>query len=541
MNSFSKLKELNKRVLYVSRLTSVSRKKIRILGSIFLANISAGLDILIIVIFSKFLTGEISYQNILINKIVEIFVDNKFLLPLIVVIRFGFLFLERINLEFLSLDVMKNLRNTFMVQIFDKGNMSTSDIYYFINTVTMQVAHFYKSVTYFLNYSLQAIAYTSFLFFTEPNVTIIFLIAGLILLFPTKYFVSKGKMYQHISFNEGKEMNNLIQRIVDNLFLIKILSTIDLEIKAFQSSTRKFADSQKYNNVFGGLNNMLPSFFTIFVLAILFVSFELSNLIGLEFIAILLRLFQSLGLLNSGIGLVLNSSVSVEELYKYDIKSPVQNKNNYIISESLSSAVKFTDLKFKYFNSEELILDELNLEIEKNKHTVITGPNGSGKSTILGLIAGLYIPSSGTSEVFSNNIGYVGVTPLVFEGSIKENLLYGNNKNISDSDLIEMLKEFNFFNNDEIKLNKNVNNKSLSSGQLQKVSFMRSLLNDCDILLLDESTSNIDDQSKELIFNILKNKKITIINATHNHNEFNYDVHLRLSIQDNQRIISKQS
>ena len=72
------------------------------------------------------------------------------------------------------------------------------------------------------------------------------------------------------------------------------------------------------------------------------------------------------------------------------------------------------------------------------------------------------------------------------------------------------------------------------------MSFMRSLLNDCDILLLDESTSNIDDQSKELIFNILKNKKITIINATHNHKEFNYDVHLRLSLQDNQRIISNK-
>ena len=113
MNSFSKLKELNKRVLYVSRLTSVSRKKIRILGSIFLANISAGLDILIIVVFSKVLTGNISYENILINQVVEIFVDNKFLLPLVVIVRFGFLFIERINLEFLSLDVMKNLRNTF--------------------------------------------------------------------------------------------------------------------------------------------------------------------------------------------------------------------------------------------------------------------------------------------------------------------------------------------------------------------------------------------------------------------------------------------
>ena len=129
-------------------------------------------------------------------------------------------------------------------------------------------------------------------------------------------------------------------------------------------------------------------------------------------------------------------------------------------------------------------------------------PNGSGKSTLLGLIAGLYTPSNGLVKVNTPNIGYVGVTPLVFDGTIKENLLYGNKKDINDDDLIKLLDEFNFFNEKKISLDLEVNNKSLSSGQLQKISFMRSLLNDTKLLLLDESTSNIDALSKEHIKNI---------------------------------------
>ena len=52
-------------------------------------------------------------------------------------------------------------------------------------------------------------------------------------------------------------------------------------------------------------------------------------------------------------------------------------------------AVKLEDLSFKYFNSEDYIFDNLNLEIKKNSHNIITGPNGSGKSTLLGLISGV--------------------------------------------------------------------------------------------------------------------------------------------------------
>ena len=182
----------------------------------------------------------------------------------------------------------------------------------------------------------------------------------------------------------------------------------------------------------------------------------------------------------------------------------------------------------------------MNLEFQKNTHTIITGPNGSGKSTILGLISGLYIANEGKVKTFSDKLGYIGVTPLVFEGTLKENLLYGNNQKVDDQEIIDIIKNFQFFPiSQKINLDKKVNNKSLSSGQMQKVSFMRSILNKSEILLLDEATSNLDTDTKHLIFNILKNLKITIINSTHNKEDFDYDVELKIEIKNNQRLIQK--
>ena len=85
---------------------------------------------------------------------------------------------------------------------------------------------------------------------------------------------------------------------------------------------------------------------------------------------------------------------------------------------------------------------------------------------------------------------------------------------------------------------KKVSIKTLSAGQLQKISFIRALLSDVDILLLDESTSNLDENSRKLIFNILNESDFTIINCTHNHQDFEYDEHLKIIIKDEKRLIS---
>ena len=133
---------------------------------------------------------------------------------------------------------------------------------------------------------------------------------------------------------------------------------------------------------------------------------------------------------------------------------------------------------------------------------------------------------------FTNNFGYVGVTPLIFDASLRDNFLYGNLQNKSDDEIIKLAEEFNLFSNEKINLDKRVSNKELSSGQMQKVSFIRALLADIEILILDESTSNLDSESRNLIFDVLKRKNITIINSTHNHEDFNYDYHLDVQVAD---------
>ena len=99
------------------------------------------------------------------------------------------------------------------------------------------------------------------------------------------------------------------------------------------------------------------------------------------------------------------------------------------------------------------------------------------KAPLLGLIGNVLIPEKGNLNSFSENFSYIGATPYIFQKTLKENLLYGNEKKISDEKLLETLRKFDVF-KEEISydLNRNVDNNSLSSGQMQKIAFIRALL-----------------------------------------------------------------
>lgn len=536
----TKLKLLIEKTLYVSKLTTVSNKKLRILVSIIFANIAVGLDLLIILIFSVLLTNEINYSNKIIVSTIQYFITHKYLLIFLVIIRFAALLLERLNLEMLGLKVNENLRLNLMRQSFNKGNLSTSDSYFYINQVAAHVSGFYRAITLFLNNFIQIIGYALFLLFTDYVVFSYFAIGSLLLIIPTKFLITKGKFYQHISFKDNQNIFSNIERIIENTFLIKILKTSELEFTNFQTKLKKFTNSQSNNLVYGSLNSVLPTFSTILILSFLISLTDLINRLTFEFIGVLLRLFQSLSVFTNALNLVINSSVHVDELYKLDKYSPKQYNDNYKYDSSSSFAIEFKDVSFKYFNSSENIFENLNLQIDKNLHTIITGPNGSGKSTLLGLFTGLYLPQKGFVTINSLKIGYIGVTPLIFKGTLKDNLLYGNDVVVSNEKILKMIKEFNLYPEiSEINIEKEVSNNSLSSGQMQKISFMRALLNNSEILLLDEATSNLDTQSKKLVFSILKNKNITIINSTHNKEDFKYDVEIQINVVEEKRELIK--
>ena len=156
---------------------------------------------------------------------------------------------------------------------------------------------------------------------------------------------------------------------------------------------------------------------------------------------------------------------------------------------------------------------------------------------MLGLIAGVLIANEGKINVSSSKFGYIGATPFIFNDSLRENLVYGNSEKISDELLIHKMKEFDLFKEESsYDLNRIVSNKSLSSGQMQKIAFIRALIGGIEILLLDESTSNLDVKTKDFIFDLLEKEKITIINSTHDPAMFkNANNHIKIEIVNEER------
>lgn len=175
------------------------------------------------------------------------------------------------------------------------------------------------------------------------------------------------------------------------------------------------------------------------------------------------------------------------------------------------------------------ILDINNLEIKERLTTCIVGESGSGKTTLLRLLnkmiscdsGEIYYNNKPLSEIDSvmlrRNVIMLPQSPAVFKGNIRDNLLMGLNFSekpaVSDEILNNTLKT--------VKLNKNINDNAdkLSGGEKQRLALGRILIMDPDVLLLDEPSSALDEDTENIIIEALvdysrKNKK-TLVMVTH--------------------------
>ena len=211
-----RLKNTYRETLYISKITGVTKKKLRILFSVLLSNVVVLIDIVIILIFSQFLTDS-NIDNLVINFIME----KQFLIPIIVIVRFGVNVLEKINIISLKLQVEKNLRVYLLNEIYKKGNYSIADATFYIGTLSGHVGFFYGALTSFINSFIQIIIYSSFLIYSDLQTILIFGVGAIILFIPTRLLLKLGRKYMHESYINSQQTSRDIQRVVDNLFLIK--------------------------------------------------------------------------------------------------------------------------------------------------------------------------------------------------------------------------------------------------------------------------------------------------------------------------------
>jgi len=519
----------------VSRATATSKKKLRIFVSVVFTNFIVFSDIVVILFISSFFT------DIVIPDFLEYFkiFEYKILFPIFVLLRFLLIFLDKLNIFGLQFEIEKNLRTYMIRQIFNKGNYSISDTYYFINTISVQVGAFFKTLANFISSGIQVLIFSTYLLYTNKEIINYYFFGILILILPTLYLTKLARKYAHTSYHYGDKVSGEIESVIDNLFLIKVLKKTGNEINNFSNFLTNYYESRINDIKTGTLNVILPNFLTIFVISVVLVSTENLILLKLELIGVLLRLFQSISSLNSNLHLVSAFHVYIEKYLDFVEDGKSQFSQNYEVNSQESQfIIEFKNLSFKYFGTDDYLFHNLNLNIEKYKHYVIVGPNGSGKSTLLGLAAGVLYAQEGKVVSSSNKVGYISSTPMIFNKSIRENILYGNeNEKISDEQIIKQLESFQVFSDKRsTNLDLMISNKSLSSGQMQKISFIRSILGNIDLLVLDESTANLDKETKEIIFNNLSNLNISVINSTHDISELkNYDYKIEIKNIDDKR------
>jgi ABC-type bacteriocin/lantibiotic exporter with double-glycine peptidase domain len=200
--------------------------------------------------------------------------------------------------------------------------------------------------------------------------------------------------------------------------------------------------------------------------------------------------------------------------------------NCYIPKDNFNPDIQIKNLTFSYDNKTNVI-SNLNIKIQKNKITGFKGKSGNGKSTLFKLLLGFYNNQITQGEILFDDINiniiektyfyekiisFVGQEPVLFEGSIKDNLYTINNNNKNDKSLL-LINDF-YDNNDK---NNNDNNIKLSGGQKQRISICRAILRKPKILLLDEPTSALDNDNINKFINLIKSlsHKMTILIISH--------------------------
>ncbi|MNK05922.1 putative ABC transporter ATP-binding protein [compost metagenome] len=200
-----------------------------------------------------------------------------------------------------------------------------------------------------------------------------------------------------------------------------------------------------------------------------------------------------------------------------------------------NSLLTFKNVHFSYAGGEE-ILHNISFDLQKGKTYALIGPTGGGKTTTASLMARLYDTTKGTvllngkdirsytAEERSKKIGFILQEPFLFTGTVKDNILYSNiaYKDYTNEQLEEVIKAAHlegllalFDKGLETEVASNSDNISL--GQKQLIAFMRAVLRNPELLILDEATANIDTITEKLLSDILKKlpKETTLVIIAH--------------------------
>ena len=447
-----------------------------------------------------------------------------------------FMFLFTYYANWLGQKVIKNLRVKvfnkilrFKMSFFDKnavGRLVTRTV----NDIETIASIFSQGLFMIIADVLKMVTVLTVMTIINLELTIVVISIFPILIYATRIFQKSMKVAFESVRKEVANLNSFVQERISGVKIVQIFNREHLEIKNFNDINIKHRDAWLrtvwINSIFfpiaeistsicigllvwwGGFNNLNGESIS---LGTLFLFISMSGL-----------LFRPLRQIADRFNTLQMGMVSTERIFKILEDDLEINDNGDIKQASFDGLIEFKNVSFSYVEN-QLVIDDISFTINPGETTAIVGPTGSGKTTITNLITKFYEIDLGSILIDGKNInefklenlrekiGVILQDVFLFADTIYNNITLFNNK-ISIKDVEKSAKDLDI--HDFIMslpggydFNVSERGSTLSAGQKQLIAFLRVLVNNPDILILDEATSSIDSYSEDLIKNATK--KIT--------------------------------
>lgn len=389
-----------------------------------------------------------------------------------------------------------------------------------------------------INSLILGIAIFITLFIFNPSLSIFSLLFFGVTYFIFDFFTKKRKLQD--SLITSKSMNNVIkilQESLNNIRNIIIDNSYNDYLDLFKKTDRDLKQAQLNISFFSQFPKfVIESIGIIFIIiAVVILYSKNSNisdvLIPISVLALsaqkLLPLLQKI---YHSWYVIKSNLVAFSELI--DLLDSSDNDKKPIKQLTFNKRILLNNISFKYKKNNSYVLQETSLEINKGDIIGVIGETGSGKSTLIDIVLGLAPPTNGSIIVddhaidfnkhqFSlKNACYVPQNIFLSDASIKSNIHFGNNSQLSMNKVIKSCKKANL--HDHIMTLENQYESEigelgskLSGGQKQKLAFARLFYKNFNFIILDESTSALDSKTEELLIKeineLSKNKTIIMI------------------------------
>jgi len=459
-----------------------------------------------------------------------------------------FFYINWVTLSFVQLNMVKDLRNKFYesiqnspVSFFDTNK--TGDILSIIlNDINWIKQAFAQSFQTFFHEFINIFILSYMLFSISPSLTgitcLMFPLSGYLIIKISQSIKRKTK-------RASIQIGDLASHVEEKIVGIKVVKAFNMkfkEIKSFIKRNYKFYqleyNQQKLLGLSTPINDIIGISLAICLLwyggtQVLSNTTYLTSDNFMRYIIFLFAMLQPTRKLGTSFGSLQMGLASSERVFKLINRKILNNNMSSIDIEKFNDCIHFKNLSFKYDSSSGNILNKINIKINKGEKVALVGKSGSGKTTFSNLLLKFYKTNRG--ELFIDGIDYIDVNtislrkligivtqePILFNGTIKENICYGN-KSIDEKFIFEATKTAcidQFIKSLELGYNTQIGERGtmLSGGQKQRLSIARAVLNNPSILIFDEATSSLDSESEKKVQNAIDNlvKDRTVIMIAH--------------------------